>query len=95
MDSLVGRCEFVLYCPSSFSLKDKRQHVRSLLDRVRDTLNVAAAEVDHQDHHRLTRLAFTTVSSGRSRIDQVFENLEAIVEEEPSLQVRERDRDVF
>lgn len=95
MNSLVGRCEFVLYCPSSFSLKDKRQHVHSLLDRARDTLNVAAAEVDYQDHHRLTRLAFCTVSSGRSRIDQVFENLESIIDDEPSLQVREQNRDVF
>lgn len=95
MDSLVGRYELVLYCPSSFSLKDKRQHVSSLLDRARDSLNVSAAEVDYQDHHRLTRLAFSTVSSERSRIDQVFESLESLIDEEPSLQVREQDRDIF
>jgi uncharacterized protein YlxP (DUF503 family) len=92
MESLVGQYELVLYCPSSFSLKDKRQEVRSLLDTVRERMNVAVAEVDHQDHHRLSRLAFSTVSSSRERIEKVFENLRTTIEDIPTLQIRETER---
>lgn len=84
----------VLYCPASFSLKDKRKFIRSLLDRARDNLNVAAAEVDHQDRHRLSRLAFGTVSSSRAHAERELDHLETMVGEDTALQIREIDRSI-
>lgn len=84
-----------LYCPDSFSLKDKRRTVQSLLDRVREELNVAGAEVRHQDHHRLATTAFATVSSSRRQIDRVFDALEREITKDPVMEVREVDRRVF
>ena len=45
----VAACRVSLYLPASESLKDKRQVVRSLLQRLRNTFEVAAAEVEEQD----------------------------------------------
>ncbi len=94
MESLIGHYEVVLYCPSSFSLKDKRQEVQSLLDTIREAMNVAVAEVAHQDHHRLSRLGFATISSSRERIEQAFENLRTTIDEVPTLQIRETERTI-
>lgn len=94
MTILVGQCSITLYCPGSFSLKDKRQLIESLLDRATDQFNVAGAEVDFQEHHRRAKIAFSTVSSSRRRIDQIFENLENMLSNEATIQVRNIDRTV-
>ena len=45
----------------SRSLKDKRQVVRSILERLRGQFNVCASEVDTQDDHRVATLGFAVV----------------------------------
>lgn len=95
MTTFVGSCEVTVYCPNSFSLKDKRRALKSLLDRVREDLNVAAAEVAHQDHHRLATAAFATVSSSRRQIERVFDTIENEVAHDPVLDVREIQRNIF
>lgn len=94
MTTFYGRCEIVTYCPSSFSLKDKRKTLQSLLDRIQDKLNLAVAEVDHQDRHRLSRLAFATVGSSRDQVDRIFGKLEGLIDEDPTLQIREIERSI-
>ena len=46
---VVGTLTINLQVPSSKSLKDKRQVIRSLTARLRQTFNVAVAEVGDQD----------------------------------------------
>lgn len=60
----------------SRSLKDKRQVVRSILDRLRGGFNVAATEVDALDHRQLVVLGFATVGT---EAEQVSKTLDAIV----------------
>jgi uncharacterized protein YlxP (DUF503 family) len=43
------------------SLKDKRQVVRAVLDRLKGQFNVSAAEVDTLDDHRQATLAVAAV----------------------------------
>ncbi len=51
----IGVCRIMLHLPESASLKDKRQVFRSLSVRIRNTFNVAVAEVeDHELWQRLT-----------------------------------------
>lgn len=83
-----------LYFPSSFSLKDKRRILESLLDRVRQDMNVSAAEVGHQDRHRLSKISFAVTGSSRGTVDHVFDNLEDLIGGEPTIQVREIDRSI-
>ena len=45
----VGLLTLEIYIPDSHSLKDKRQILRSLKDRLRARFNVAVAELDHND----------------------------------------------
>lgn len=47
----------------SRSLKDKRQVVRSILDRVRGEFNVSAAEIDTHDDVKLATLGFAVVAT--------------------------------
>ena len=46
----VGLLTLEIYIPDSHSLKDKRQVLRSLKDRLRARFNVAVAELDRSGH---------------------------------------------
>jgi hypothetical protein len=57
----IGLLTVRLLVRDSRSLKDKRQVVRSILDRLRGQFNVSAAEVDTLDDHRQATLAVAAV----------------------------------
>jgi len=46
---VIGVCRLQLILPDNHSLKGKRSVVRSICARVRQTFNVAIAEVEDQD----------------------------------------------
>jgi uncharacterized protein YlxP (DUF503 family) len=58
---IVGTLQVRLLVRESRTLKDKRQVVRSMLDRVRGGFNVSAAEVDTHDDVKVATLAFAAV----------------------------------
>ncbi len=45
----IGLLTLEIHIPDAQSLKDKRQILRSLKDRLRGHFNVAVAELDHQE----------------------------------------------
>ncbi len=63
----------------SRSLKDKRQVVRSILDRVRSGFNVSAAEIDTQDDVKVVTLGFAIVAAelgtARTALNEIAEAL--------------------
>jgi uncharacterized protein YlxP (DUF503 family) len=63
------------------SLKDKRQVVKSVLDRLRSSFNVSAAEIDSLDLHQRAGIAFAAVSNdaahARGLLQQVLNHLQS------------------
>lgn len=55
--------EVELIIQESFSLKDKRRVLKSILDKSRAKYNVAAAEVSEQEILNRAVLAFSSVSN--------------------------------
>jgi uncharacterized protein YlxP (DUF503 family) len=95
LTTFVGSLEATIYCHGSFSLKDKRRVVKSVLDRLKNDFNVAAAEVDYQDHQRKARLAFSMVGADRGRLEQQFDRLEDELTGDPEIEVREVTTAIF
>ncbi len=77
MPVFVGLSTINLVIPDSQSLKDKRQVVRSILDRVRSRFNVSACEADHLDNWQRSALSFAMVANDK---EFVHENLMRIAE---------------
>ncbi len=63
MPLVVGACEMRLVVRGSRSLKDKRQAVRSIKDRVAELFNVAVAEVDDLDNLQSIVLGIAAVGN--------------------------------
>jgi uncharacterized protein len=58
------------------SLKDKRQVVRSLKDRLRTHFNVAVAELDSSGLWNRATIGVVSVSDSRSYLDGLMKNVE-------------------
>ena len=60
---IVGTLRIRLLLRQARSLKDKRQVVKSIKDRLRNGFNVSVAEVEEQDNRQLAVLGIAMVSN--------------------------------
>ncbi len=67
----------------SRSLKDKRQVVRSIKDRVRNQFNVSVAEIEALDHRQLAVLGMAMVSNEAQPIRRTFDEIVRMLRSHP------------
>ena len=80
MATTIGVARITLYLEGSFSLKDKRQVVRSLTQRVRNQFNVGIAEVADLNDPRVATLAVVCVSNSAPHADEMLATVIRFVE---------------
>ena len=73
MSVIVGLCTIELFIADSQSLKDKRQVLLSLKDRLRQKFNLSVAEVDAQDLWQKAVLALACVSNDGRYVNQILD----------------------
>jgi hypothetical protein len=71
----VGLLTLELYIPDAQSLKDKRQVLRSLKDRLRREFNVAVAELDHHDVWQRSVVGVVTLSNEEKHVAEVLQKV--------------------
>ncbi len=59
------------------SLKDRRQVLRSLKDRLRSGFNISVAEIDPNDLWQSATLGVVAISSSRDYLDGLMKQVEA------------------
>ena len=80
---IVGSLRVRLLLRESRSLKDKRQVVRSIKDRLRNRFNISIAEVDAQDHRQLAVLGMAMVSNETHVIRVAFDQIVGALRSHP------------
>jgi hypothetical protein len=68
----IGLLTLEIYIPEAHSLKDKRQVLRSLKDRLRGRFNVAVAELEGQDSHQRSVVGIVSLSNNAGHVEQVM-----------------------
>ena len=81
--------------PGVNSLKEKRQILRSLKDRIRGKFNVAVAEVDYQDVWRTACLGVVTVANDGQFVDSVLSKVSDMIRRHRGLTVVDYELEVF
>jgi uncharacterized protein YlxP (DUF503 family) len=77
----IGLLTFEIHLPQSRSLKDKRQVIRSVKERLRARHNVAVSELpDEADLWQRASIAVVSVASGRDTLETLFETIVREVE---------------
>ena len=73
----IGIHTLELHLPAARSLKDKRQVLRRLKDRLRSRFNVAVAELDeHLDLWQRGGVMIVSVAASRDALARLFESIE-------------------
>ena len=71
----VGLLTLELHIPDAQSLKDKRQVLRSLKDKLRREFNVAVAELDHHDVWQRSVVGVVTLSNEEKHLQEVLQKV--------------------
>jgi len=74
----IGLLTLEIHIPDARSLKDKRQVLRSLKDRLRANFNVAVAELEHQELWQRSRVGVVSISGDGRHLE---DSLQAIAQE--------------
>ena len=78
----IGLLTLEIYLPEARSLKDKRQVLRSLKDRLRGRFNVAVAEMEHQELWQRAVVGVVSLSGEAVHLEQ---SLQAVAAESERL----------
>src|SRR5215472_14451107 len=71
----VGLLTLELHIPDAQSLKDKRQVLRSLKDKLRRDFNVAVAELEHHDTWQRSVVGVVTISNEEKHVNEVLQKV--------------------
>ena len=75
----------------SFSLKDKRKTVKSILDYARKNLNISAAEIESQEKINLADLAFVSVSNDNEFSKEILNKVRRRIEANYQVEIIEEN----
>ena len=87
MSATIGKARVTLYLEPTFSLKEKRGEVRSIIRRIQNQFNVAIAEIEDLDDMRAATLGLAVVSTSAPHADQMLETIIAAIERQLDLSV--------
>ena len=73
----IGLLTLEIHILDAQSLKDKRQVLRSLKDRLRAHYNVAVAELDHQETWQRSRVGVVTISGDAAYLEKTLAEIAA------------------
>jgi uncharacterized protein len=72
-DMPIGLLTLEIHILDAQSLKDKRQVLRSLKDRLRAHFNVAVAELEHQELWQRSRVGVVSISGDDKHLEELLE----------------------
>lgn len=91
----VGVLQVELRIGNAQSLKEKRHVVKSVLDRLRASFNVSAAEIDHLDAHQRAMIGFAAVSNDSAHVRGLLQQVLNHLQRHPEAQVIDSQLEVL
>ncbi|HTU22296.1 MAG TPA: DUF503 domain-containing protein [Gemmataceae bacterium] len=91
---IVGSLRVRLLVRESRSLKNKRQVLLSIKDRLRNRFNVSVAEVEAQDHRQLIVLGVAMVGNEGKHLRSTFEQIVAALRGHPGAELLDFEMEV-
>jgi uncharacterized protein YlxP (DUF503 family) len=76
----IGVAHVTIYLDDSFSLKDKRQVIRSITARVRNQFNAGIAEIEDLNDMRVATLGIVCISNQASHATEMLATIVQFIE---------------
>jgi uncharacterized protein len=91
---IVGSLSARLYLRESRSLKDKRQVLQSIKDRLRNEFNVSVAEVDALENRQLIVLGVAMAGREGSHVRGVLQKIVELLRRHPMAELLDHELEV-
>jgi uncharacterized protein YlxP (DUF503 family) len=93
--TILGLLHLALRLPHCHSLKDKRSILKPSLLYLRKQHNLSAAEVADQDQWRHAVLAFATLSTDKTIVENTLRNVRDYFDSRPDLEVTDQQVEIL
>lgn len=84
---IIGSCQVDLMIYEASNLKQKRQVIKSLIERLRSRFNISVAEVADNDIWQRSTLGFCCVSNSSRHAQSVIGNVMLFIENDNRVEV--------
>ncbi len=91
----IGLLTLEIHLPEARSLKDKRQVLRSLKERLRGQFNVAVAEMDHQELWQRAVVGVVSLSGEAAHLEQSLQAVAAEAERQLGRDLVSQEIEIF
>ena len=92
---VIGLCHLELLLEGNFSLKGKRQVIKSIVDRARQRFNISIAEVEDQELWQKAVLGVCTVANDRQRVNSILDKVVSFIENTNLAQVTDSQIEII
>jgi len=80
---VVGISVFEIHLPAARSLKQKRQVVRSLIERIHQRFRVSIAETGFHDLHQRAEIGIATIAMNETEGRRQMDVIRQLIDDEP------------
>jgi uncharacterized protein len=88
---VVAICRLTLHFPQARSLKDRRQILRSLTDRLKGRFSASVAEVGEKDKWQRAQLGLALVGQSERELNSYLDQLVSLAASEPAAEITNRE----
>lgn len=92
---IIGTCQLKLTIYDSNSLKDKRQVIKSIIERISSRFNVSIAEVDLNDKWSVSVIAFACVSNNTKHANQIISSVLNFIDEDSRVEIIDHEIEIL
>ena len=92
---IIGACRIKLHIFESYSLKDKRQVVKSLIERLKARYNISIAEIDELDSWQTALIGFACDSNKTKHVQSVINNVIKFIDNDGRLEITGQDIEIL
>jgi uncharacterized protein YlxP (DUF503 family) len=92
---IIGACRIKLHIFESYSLKDKRQVIKSLIERLKSRYNISIAEIDNLDSWQSALIGFACVSNETKHVQSVINNVIGFIDHDGRLEITAQDIEIL
>ncbi len=92
---IIGACRIKLHIFESYSLKDKRHVVKSLIERLKARYNISIAEIDDLDSWQTALIGFACVSNKTKHVQSVINNVIKFIDNDGRLEITGQDIEIL
>ena len=92
---IIGACRIKLHIFESYSLKDKRKVIKSLIGRLQSRYNISIAEIDNLDSWETALIGFACVSNKTKHVQSVINNVIHFIDNDGRLEITRQDIEIL